>query len=71
MPCMGPNLDWHAEQGRKVGLEILEKMLTEHKMWGPISKNDWSRDNVDWNNAKQNFVKAVEELFVLDGVYSF
>ena len=74
MPCMGPDLEHAREWGRKTGIEILEKMLDDHTMWGPmpsITKLKSRQDETEWNTAKENFVKAVEELFVLDGIYSF
>lgn len=74
MPCMGPNLDYAREQGRKVGQEILTKLLDDHKMWGPIH---WpnaklpTKNDISWERLKENFVKAVEELFVEDACNSF
>ena len=75
MPCMGPNLEAAREKGRKVGEELLAKLLEEHRMWD-ITEPKWAGFGLPnaqerWAAAKEKFVSAVSDLFEEDASNSF
>ena len=79
MPCMGPDLKAARQQGREVGEVYLAQLIKQHNLWDITDKRD--KDNEKylrlpnsenrWNKAKQEFIRAVEELFVEDACNGF
>jgi hypothetical protein len=63
MPCMGPDLDYAAKIGNKVGQDILAKMIFDNSLM--------DCDNERWLVMKRKFIKVVEDLFVEDACNSF
>ena len=76
MPCMGPDYTFAKKQAAKVGNEMLTELISQYdlfqiddpkyekmfKLPGAVGK---------WKTAKENFLKSVEELFILDAGNSF
>lgn len=76
MPCMGPDLKWARQQGRKVGKRVLVRLIDEASLFDitdPRYKKMFRLPGATrrWKRAKVSFIKAVEELFVEDACNGF
>lgn len=77
MPCMGPDLEFARKNGRKVGEDLLARLIKNHNMWDITAADKDERflrlpgANKRWDKAKSEFIRAVEELFVEDECNGF
>ncbi len=76
MPCIGPDLKEIRKHGQEAGKKLLVRLIDEHKL-RDISADKDSRilrlpgSDGRWKQAKKEFVRAVEELFVEDACNGF
>ena len=78
MPCMGPDLQYARQCGRKAGEKLLAELIKKHNMWD-ITAEKWAHPQIcklpgaesRWEKAKKEFVRAVEKLFVEDACNGF
>lgn len=76
MPCMGPDLNLARKQGREVGEKLLAQLIKDHHL---LEISDPKYDGIfrlpgsvkRWDEAKESFLKSVEELFVEDACNGF
>lgn len=76
MPCMGPDLNLARKQGREVGEKLLAQLIKDNHL---LEISDPKYDVIiripgsvkRWDKAKEDFLKAVEELFVEDACNGF
>lgn len=76
MPCMGPDLNLARKHGREVGEKLLAQLIKDHHL---IEISHPKYDIVirlpdaskRWDKTTEDFLKAVEELFVEDACNGF
>jgi hypothetical protein len=76
MPCMRPDLEAARKRGNQIGQELLARLIDEHSM---LDISTWKDKGIlilpgadaRWTKAKEDFIKAVEELFVEDEANGF
>lgn len=76
MACMGPDLDDARRRGNEIGKILLDFLMTTHRFWDVTDPkfNDMlllPGARARWDNAKDAFIKATEELFVEDASNGF
>lgn len=76
MMVTGPNLEYAEKEGRQVGELLLQKLIKEHGLFDITNKkykdfHELPSAKERWADAKENFIKAVTELFIEDAGNGF
>ena len=73
---MGPDLNAAKKAGNKVGKELLKQLINQHNLYD-VTKTKYKtmiqlpHSRARWKQAKTDFVRAVEEIFIEDACNSF